>query len=82
MDEAKAELEKISIGDLNQRAYLYHGTYAEFYNLSGNTELALQELDNAIGKCTNSLEIDYLQKKKDSMHQWFIVSQTQKMYNK
>lgn len=63
-ESAKAELDKITINELNQRAYLYYGTCAEYYSLKGETENALAAINSAIESCRNVLEIRYLQARK------------------
>ena len=57
-------LETLPISDLEQRAYLYFGCYAEYYAKRDDLVLAISYLDTAILKTTNSLEKAYLLKKK------------------
>lgn len=65
--EAKQILDSISDSDLEQRAYLYYGCYAEFYARMGDTVLAISYLNQTIVKTSNSLEKAYLQKKKTEL---------------
>lgn len=57
-------LRSITIKDLEQRAYLYYGCYAEYYAKRNDTVLAISYLDKAILKTHNNLEKDYLKKRK------------------
>lgn len=68
-ETAKQILETISITDLEQRAYLYYGCYAEYYAKRGDLVLAISYLDKAILNTSNSLEKMYLMKKKRSLNE-------------
>ncbi|TMM58920.1 sigma-70 family RNA polymerase sigma factor [Maribacter algarum] len=57
-------LETLPIEDLEQRAYLFYGCYAEYYAKRGDFVLAISYLETAISKTSNRLEISYLIKKK------------------
>ncbi|MFK5973080.1 MAG: sigma-70 family RNA polymerase sigma factor [Flavobacteriaceae bacterium] len=57
-------LTSISVEDLEQRAYLYYGCYAEYYAKKNDAVLAISYLDKAIHKTPNTLEKDYLKKRK------------------
>ena len=57
-------LASITIEDLEQRAYLYYGCYAEYYAKKNDTVLAISYLDKAILKTNNNLEKDYLKKRR------------------
>ena len=67
LDNAKSELEKINPQKLSQRAYLYHGCYADYYEKKGETPNALLEIDLAIAACSNQYERKYLEQKKESI---------------
>lgn len=49
---------------LEQRAYLYYGTYAAYAHHTGQSELALQHIDRAIALAENQVEQQYLHQKK------------------
>jgi len=57
-------LESLPISDLEQRAYLYYGCYAEYYEKRDDLILAISYLNTAIEKTTNGLERAYLIKKR------------------
>lgn len=61
---AKICLEEIAFSKLQQRQYLYHGLWAEYYQQSQQPEQALQSLAQAIANCSNQLEIEYLERKR------------------
>ena len=63
---AKSLLEKIQPNLLEQRAYLYYGTYAEYAYLIGNRDQALNYIDRAIALVKNEAELNYLSRKKIS----------------
>jgi RNA polymerase sigma-70 factor (ECF subfamily) len=63
-EQAKSLLDRISSNNLNQREYLLHGGYAEYYTKTGDTKTALLEFDKAILSCSNDMEKAYLKKKK------------------
>ena len=60
---AKTDLDNINPGGMNQRNYLVHGTYADYYDKIGKKDKAIKELELAIATCTNDLEKGYLRKK-------------------
>lgn len=62
--EAKNLLESIEQEQLEQRAYLYHGLWAEYYHLQGQQQEALKAIDDALAMVTNDVERRFLQKKK------------------
>lgn len=66
-DKAKAELDKINAQSLNQRVYLYHGCYAEYFEKQGDLGKAQTEIDLAISTCSNQFERQYLENKKSNM---------------
>ena len=61
---SKKILEELNMNDLGQRQYLYFGTYAEYYVKLGEKDLARAYFEKAIAKTSNSLEKEYLSKKK------------------
>ena len=67
LDKAKTELDKIESQSLNQRAYLYHGCHAEYFEKKGDLEKARAEIELAISTCSNQFERKYLTRKKDEM---------------
>ena len=63
---ARALLKKVTPNELEQRAYLYYGTYAELYHLTGNSQKANENLDSALELVKNESEKQFLLKKKES----------------
>jgi len=61
---AKAYLNTIKPENFEQRTYLYFGTLADYYISTNNYKEALKNLDLALNTVSNSLEKDFLQKKK------------------
>jgi RNA polymerase sigma-70 factor (ECF subfamily) len=57
-------LSKLRPQDLEQRAYLYHGTIAEYYVVIEDFEKAIESIDTAIRLVTNQQEKKYLEKKR------------------
>lgn len=62
--EALALLQQINPKDLEQRAYLFHGSYAEYFVLTGKTKSALKSIDMALELVKNEAERQFLLKKK------------------
>jgi hypothetical protein len=67
LQEVKSELKKIDPESLNQRKYLFHGCYAEYFEKIGENKSALAEVDLAIKTCSNQLEKKYLERKKKAL---------------
>lgn len=63
LNTVKKVLEELQVEELEQRQYLYFGSYAEYYLKLGKSDLAKTYFEKAIAKTTNSLEKDYLRKK-------------------
>ena len=61
---AKNLLDKIQPNLLEQRAYLYYGTYAEYAYQLGNKEQALGHIDKAMALVKNEAELNYLDEQK------------------
>ncbi|WP_282112429.1 hypothetical protein [Maribacter stanieri] len=57
-------LKIIDVAELGQRAYLYYGCYAEYYMKIGEKDLSISFLDKALAETTNSIERDFLMKKR------------------
>ncbi len=64
LKSAKQFLTKINPKDLEQRAYLYYGTQAEYYIEKKETQKAINSLNSALELVTNESERNYLLKKK------------------
>ncbi len=64
LDKAFQNLEKIQPSDLEQRAYLYFGTKAEYYILKGDKKKAISSIEEALKLVKNDVEKAYLQRKK------------------
>lgn len=60
-------LRTINPSDLEQRAYLYYGSYAEYFVLKGDTKKALAHIETALQLVRNEAEKQYLLKKKELM---------------
>lgn len=60
-------LDSIIIENLEQRAYLYYGCYAEYYAKKNAIPQAITYLNKAILKANNNLEKDYLKKRKSEL---------------
>jgi RNA polymerase sigma-70 factor (ECF subfamily) len=67
LEQAKTHLDTLQADDFAQRAYLYYGTLADYYTATKDYTKAIDYLDMALETVTNSLEKDYLQKKKDAL---------------
>lgn len=61
---AQSILDSINPDDLEQRAYLYYGSYAEFFKLKGNRKKALEHINTALKLVKNKAEKSYLARKK------------------
>ncbi len=66
-EDAHERLLQIEPADLEQRAYLYYGTYAEYYKKQGEVKKALSCMELAISAVQNDSERAYLEKKKLQM---------------
>ncbi len=62
--KAKYYLDKVSSEDFEQRSYLYYGTLSDYYRAIGDTAKALKYINLALDCVNNTLEKEYLQKKK------------------
>ena len=63
-NEVKNLLGSIEAADLEQRAYLYHGTYAEYEFIANKSDLAIKHINKAIEQVPNESTKTYLQKRK------------------
>ena len=63
--KSKYYLDKINSRSLEQRAYLYFATYAEYEFSVNNTPTAVQYMDKAIDMTENKFEKTYLSKRKE-----------------
>ncbi len=64
LDLAKKTLDSIDPKKLGQRLYLYHATWAKYYEQTRDARKARSELENAIELCSNQFERNYLIEKK------------------
>ncbi|QHI38470.1 ECF RNA polymerase sigma factor SigE [Kordia antarctica] len=62
--KAKNYLDQLEASDFEQRSYLYYGTLSDYYHSTENIEKAIIHLDLALKTVTNSLEKEYLQRKR------------------
>jgi RNA polymerase sigma-70 factor (ECF subfamily) len=60
-------LNAIKAEDFEQRAYLFYATKSDYYSKINQLEKALKYIDLALKKVTNTLEKDYLEKKKSKL---------------
>ncbi|MCP4438777.1 MAG: sigma-70 family RNA polymerase sigma factor [Aureispira sp.] len=60
-------LDSINLKKLEQRTYLYYGTYAEYYAQKGEYNKAVENIDQALELVHNEVEKQYLFKKKALM---------------
>ena len=60
-------LQQINPKDLEQRAYLYYGSYSEYFVLTGKGKKALAHIDTALQLVRNEAERQFLLKKKYSI---------------
>lgn len=60
-------LSELAPEDLGQRAYLYHGTIAEYHLANQEFDKAIQSMDLAIALVSNKQEKQYLEKKRMQM---------------
>lgn len=65
-EQAFQFLKEMHPEDLEQRAYLYYGTLAEYYQKTGQIDRAISSLDKALTGVQNDSERKYLLKKRDS----------------
>ncbi len=61
---SESYLSQLNPEDFEQRAYLYYGTLADFYDATSKPKQALKHIDLALKHVTNNLEKTYLEKKK------------------
>ncbi|WP_298418369.1 sigma-70 family RNA polymerase sigma factor [uncultured Kordia sp.] len=63
--KAKQYLDQVEANDLAQRSYLYYGTFSDYYFATKNIEKAIINIDLALATVINSLEKEYLEKKRN-----------------
>ncbi|MDC8003717.1 sigma-70 family RNA polymerase sigma factor [Aureisphaera galaxeae] len=66
-EDAKERLQQIEPADLEQRSYLYYGTYAEYYQLQGERKKAVSCMELALLAVQNDAERKYLERKKEAL---------------
>jgi len=66
LKNAKQLLGQITPNELEQRSYLYYGTYAEYFHKSGQINKAMDHLNQALDLVRNESEKQFLLKKKES----------------
>lgn len=64
---AKIHLSQLQPNDFAQRAYLYYATQADYYSATNHYKKAIYYIDIALDSVTNTLEKEYLQKKRATM---------------
>lgn len=64
--QADTYFKQLQPEDLGQRAYLYYAAKADYYAETNNLNEALKQIEFAIAHVTNTLEKDYLIKKRDA----------------
>lgn len=60
----KRYLDLLNPADFEQRSYLYYGCLSDYYALTNNNIKAIVNIDLAIAHVSNTLEKEYLEKKK------------------
>jgi RNA polymerase sigma-70 factor (ECF subfamily) len=60
-------LQQLKPADLEQRAYLYYGTFAEYYRQMDQKTEAISSLNKALEVVDNQTDREYLLKKKLAM---------------
>lgn len=63
-DAAKQHLEAVDPAALEQRRYLYHGTWAEYWEACGSPEKAIGALEQALACVSNESERAFLEERK------------------
>ena len=63
-ESVKGLLDQIKPDALEQRAYLFYGTYAEYAHHIGDRETAVEHVEKAIALAGNEAELNYLNRKK------------------
>ncbi|WP_299552594.1 sigma-70 family RNA polymerase sigma factor [Seonamhaeicola sp.] len=64
---AKHYLDQLQPEDFESRSYLYFGALSDYYNATNSPDQALNYLDLALNSVNNSLEKEFLLKKKTSL---------------
>jgi len=67
-DEASRLLNSIDEDDLEQRRYLYHGLWAEYYRMKGEKSAGIEAIDKALELVSNEAERKFLQKKRQKIN--------------
>ena len=63
-EAVKYQLDHINSADLEQKMYLYMGTYAAYYHEIGASKKAIEYIEQAIKLVENQFELKFLQEKK------------------
>jgi len=63
----KKYLKEIVPDQLAQRVYLYYATYADYYKFTQQNDKALLHLDKALVSVTNTMEKEFLAKKREAL---------------
>lgn len=66
--KAKSFLDQVASTDLGQRSYLYYGTLSDYHLATKNIKEAIKNLDLALQTVTNTLEKEYLEKKRAALN--------------
>lgn len=64
-DNAETLLKGIDSRLLEQRAYLYHGLWAEYHYKRGEQNKALEQIEQALSQVSNASEKSYLERKRE-----------------
>ena len=70
-DKSYQILQNIEPNDLEQRAYLYYGSFAEYFSLKGENKRALESLETALNLVRNEAERKFLMKKREGILKLF-----------
>ena len=63
-EQAATYFKQLQPEDLEQRAYLYYAAKADYYAETKDLKKALQNINKALELVSNTLEKEYLQKKR------------------
>ena len=67
VDAALEVLKAVNPGELAQRAYLYHGAYAEYFAKKANFKKAIECINKALDLVVNESERQFLLKKRETL---------------
>lgn len=81
-DSVHEVLKGLNPNDLEQRAYLYYGTYSEYYKLTNQNIEAIKCIDKALALVINDAEKAYFEKKKQALVKRNLKNTNMKYFDK